>query len=211
MHPVETDHAHGAVRVNDHYDRVTMAFHWTTLGLLALMFWTAWARAENGPGGHAAWLLETHRSIGVLLWLLTLARIGWKAAAGRAPPLPATIGKVQRRIARGLQGTLYALLVLQPMTGFLHSIWRGRPFAVLGSTFPAIVARDTVLSHLFHEVHETGGIVLLALIGLHAGAALYHGIVRRDGVLGSMLPQRRSLEGHHGRCWPHGKQATGRE
>jgi cytochrome b561 len=38
------------------------------------------------------------------------------------------------------------------------------------------------------QVHETGAWLLLALIGLHAGAALFHALVLRDRVLQRMLP-----------------------
>ena len=41
---------------------------------------------------------------------------------------------------------------------------------------------------MFVEAHELGGKALLTLIGLHAGAALFHRLVLRDGVLQRMLP-----------------------
>jgi cytochrome b561 len=36
--------------------------------------------------------------------------------------------------------------------------------------------------------HEFGAKALVVLIGLHAGAALFHGLVLRDVVLQRMLP-----------------------
>ena len=63
---------------------------------------------------------------------------------------------------------------------------------------------DTAIRGLFQEAHEIGAKALLALIGLHAGAALFHGLVLRDGVLQRMLPSsraaragRRMLVGKH--------------
>jgi cytochrome b561 len=38
-------------------------------------------------------------------------------------------------------------------------------------------------------VHETVGLLLLGLIALHAAAALYHHLWRRDDTLEAMLPQ----------------------
>jgi cytochrome b561 len=39
------------------------------------------------------------------------------------------------------------------------------------------------------RLHEFGVWMLLALIGLHAAAALFHGLILRDGVLQRMLPR----------------------
>ena len=44
------------------------------------------------------------------------------------------------------------------------------------------------IHRLFAEAHEFGAKALVALISLHAGAALFHGVVLRDGVLQRMLP-----------------------
>jgi cytochrome b561 len=37
-------------------------------------------------------------------------------------------------------------------------------------------------------VHVTLAFILIGLIGIHVAAALYHGIVRRDGVISRMWP-----------------------
>ena len=47
---------------------------------------------------------------------------------------------------------------------------------------------------LFVEAHAIGAKALMALIGLHAGAALFHRLVLRDGVLQRMLPRRTKLK-----------------
>jgi cytochrome b561 len=44
--------------------------------------------------------------------------------------------------------------------------------------------------HAFHAAHELGAIALLAVVGLHGSAALFHTLVRRGGVLERMLPGR---------------------
>ena len=55
---------------------------------------------------------------------------------------------------------------------------------------PAVMERNKDFTHLFHDVHETSATVLLVLIGLHTLAALFHALVRRDGVLRTMTPFR---------------------
>jgi len=174
------------------YDRVSIGFHWMTSLLLIAMFGSAWALRGAEDAGSAARLLALHRSTGVLIWLVTLSRLGWRLLVTLPPALPATVGTAQRIAAKANQAALYALLLLQPITGFLQSVWRGKPFQLFGVLFPAVAPRNKPLTHLFENVHETCAILLLALIGFHALAALFHGFIRRDGVLETMLPKRRS-------------------
>ena len=172
----------------DRFDHVSMTFHWATLLLIAAVFATAWARQSASDGDSAEALLTLHRSIGGALWIGTLARLIWKQSKGHSPHLPHTLSRIQRFMARSTQYALYILLLLQPATGFAQSIARGKPFELLGGMIPAMMARDKLLVHLAHDVHETTAWVLLGLIGLHALAALAHHFILRDGVLRSMLP-----------------------
>lgn len=172
------------------YDSISISFHWATSLLLGAMFCSIWAWEGADGAVSAARLLTLHRSIGVLLWFVTLLRILWRVLIGATPSLPPQVSTAQYVAARTNQLGLYTLLILQPITGFLESIWRGKPFGLFGATFPAIAPRDKNLSLLFHRVHETCATALLVLIGLHALAALFHSLVRRDGVVQAMLPVR---------------------
>ena len=176
---------------NDRFDAVTISMHWASLLLLVAIFAAAWPGGNASSEAAADSLLLIHRSAGVLLWALTLARLAWKYSLGRPAALPPTMGRAQRTMARANEYGLYGLLALQPITGFLQSALRGRPFPLLGFTFPALVERHRGLTKIFHGTHEVGAWALLILIGLHAAAALFHHFVLRDGVLRAMLPARR--------------------
>jgi cytochrome b561 len=181
----------GPVRRPDRFDAVTMTMHWGTLVLLVGTFVAAWTFGRATDTATAERALLVHRSTGALLWGLTLSRLGWKHSFGRTAALPHTVGRLQRAAARATEYGLYILLVLQPITGLLQSVLRGKPFPLLGFTFPAVVARDHALTKLFHNIHEISAWALLALITLHASAALFHHFVLRDRVLRAMLPRRR--------------------
>jgi cytochrome b561 len=180
-------HEDGTARA-DRFDGVSMAIHWATLLLIVGVFTTAWLRGSASDGETAAALLNAHRSFGGALWLLTLVRLLWKAGMARTPALPATVGRRQHLLARANEAALYALLLLQPLTGFLQSIARGKPFALLGADVPVLMAKDKAFGHIVHEIHERGAWALLILIGLHALAALAHHFLMRDNVLRAMLP-----------------------
>jgi cytochrome b561 len=175
----------------DRFDGVSMAIHWATLLLIIGIFATAWMRGYASDGDTAALLLNTHRSLGGALWLLTLIRLVWKAGMAHTPKLPITVGPRQHLIARANEAALYALLILQPLTGFLQSIARGKAFTLLGADVPILMAKDKAFGHAAHDIHERGAWALLILIGLHASAALAHHFLMRDNVLRAMLPDLR--------------------
>jgi cytochrome b561 len=170
------------------YDGVSIGLHWLTLLLIILLFGTAWVREQASDGDSAALLLRLHRSIGLLIWLVTLGRLAWKFGAARMPRLPGSMPRVQRWTARANEAALYALLIVQPMTGVLQSIARGKGVVLIVGLLPVVMARDKALTHLAHGIHETGATLFLGLIALHTLAALAHGLVLRDGVLHTMLP-----------------------
>jgi cytochrome b561 len=54
---------------------------------------------------------------------------------------------------------------------------------------PALIGTDRSLARQLLAVHQAVGFSLLALIALHASAALYHHFWRRDDALDAMLPR----------------------
>jgi cytochrome b561 len=96
--------------------------------------------------------------------------------------------RLQQQIAKLNEYGLYGLLLVQPLSGLAMMLSRGRPFTLFFWQVPALLDRAPTVSSLFRSVHEIGAWGLLALISLHAAAALLHGFVLRDGVLQRMLP-----------------------
>ena len=87
--------------------------------------------------------------------------------------------------------TIYALLVLVPVTAFLGAWLEGHPLTVLvlGNIQP-LIPESRQLGLVLANLHGWLADVLIWLAGLHAAAALYHHFWRRDTVLLSMLPRR---------------------
>ena len=59
---------------------------------------------------------------------------------------------------------------------------------IVGLGLSTLVPRSDDLAEAAKAVHYWAGLALIALVALHLGAALFHGAVRRDGVLGRMWP-----------------------
>jgi len=171
------------------FDQVTIILHWLTLLLVAGQLTTAWLMSQAGDdGAAAARVLTVHRTMGLVTWCVVAVRLAWRAGFAHKPPLPASLSKLQRLAARLNACALYALLLLQPVTGLGDTLCRGRPFALVIWRVPALLHTDKPVFHALHALHEWGAVALLALIGVHTTAALLHGVVLRDGVLQRMLP-----------------------
>jgi len=173
------------------YDPVLKSVHWATVALIAGMLATVWLAHSATSRGQHEQLIELHRSLGLAVLGLSLFRLGWRWRA-RVPRLPADLPRLQAAGARAVHAMLYALLILQPLLGLVHSNAHGVRVSFFGLlTLPALVARDKWLAKQALAAHEAVATVLLVVIGLHAAAALFHHFVRRDDVLLSMLPRRR--------------------
>ena len=86
---------------------------------------------------------------------------------------------------------MYVAMVATPVLGVLMHWWKGRAIAFFGLfSLPSPFAPATALAKLLEEAHEVSAHVLMALVALHAAAALFHHYVLKDGVLGRMSPRR---------------------
>jgi cytochrome b561 len=175
----------------DSYDRIMKVVHWLTLLLIAAAFVVVWASHAAGNREQSALLVQLHRSIGVTIFALMLFRLAWRWNA-RIPPLPAELPVFQKFAARATEYFLYVLLLLQPALGLLNTNARGQRvnFYFLGE-LPPVIGPDKVLAKQAMAAHEFVAYLLVALIALHAAAALFHHFVRRDHVLKAMLPSCR--------------------
>ena len=179
----------GAAVESECFDRTSIALHWFTVVLIVAQFASAWLREAVGhEAGLAVVLLTMHQTTGMLTWSMVLARLVWRHCFAYLPPFPQSMPKLQQWIAKANEYGLYALLVVQPITGLGNVLFHGRPFTLLIWEVPVLLAPDTAIRGLFVAAHEFGAKALVVLIGLHAGAALFHGLVLRDGVLQRMLP-----------------------
>jgi cytochrome b561 len=171
------------------FDQISIALHWLTVLLIVFQFASAWLReAVDHETGFAVAILTAHQTTGVATWIVGLARLVWRHNFAYLPPFPESMPRLQQSIAKANEYGLYALLFVQPITGLGNVLFRGRPFEFFIWEVPALLEPNPAIRSLFVAAHELGAKALLALIGLHAGAALFHRLVLRDGVLQRMAP-----------------------
>jgi cytochrome b561 len=173
------------------YDPLTIVLHWTTLALVLVQLASAWLIDHGGSREAGALALTVHRSSGSVLWLIVVLRLIWRFTCMKLPPFPTGMGRLHIAGVHLSEYGLYLLLLAQPLTGLADTLLRGRPFALFVWTIPALLARDKPLAALAHLAHVAGAWALIALVTVHALAALTHRFVLDDGVLESMTGARR--------------------
>jgi superoxide oxidase len=173
------------------FDHVSIALHWLTVLLIIIQFASVWAiEAAGDKSALEATLLSLHMTSGVLTWCVVVVRLIWRHYFAHLPPFPPSMPKFQQTIAKANEYGLYLLLLTQPITGIARVLLRGRPFDLFFWQVPALFEENDSIRHIVAETHEFGAKALMVLVGLHAGAALFHYLILRDGVLQRMLPLR---------------------
>jgi len=172
----------------ERYGPLPMLLHWVVVVLIIAQVALANVAEDLPDGIEKLAAISRHKSIGVLVLLLALVRIGWKLA-NPGPRLPAGLPAWQRRGAAASHGLLYLLLVLQPLSGWMMSSAKNYPVSFFGAfQLPGLVAPSEGAYEFAHEAHEILGTLLLVTALVHAAAALYHHFVLKDDVLRRMLP-----------------------
>jgi len=135
-------------------------------------------------------LVSWHRPIGIAILVLAVIRL-WNRFLNPAPALPASVPPAQRLAAMASQWLLYGLMFAMPLIGWGMLSAAGYPIVLFGSLqLPPILPHDPYLFACLREAHTVGAFLFFAVVVLHIAAALFHGLIRRDGVLSSMTTGR---------------------
>ena len=179
----------------DKLSGVTIALHWMValamIGMLGVGFYMV---------NVEAWFLYPwHKSIGVLIFVIALARVAWRVRNGW-PPAAGQSSRFEQLAAKSVHWTLIVCTVAMPVTGMIFSGASGHGFGTLGVTIvPArhnplqgadVIPYSAAWSDVGQGLHSALAYLLLAAIALHIAGALKHHVVAKDGTLRRMLGAR---------------------
>ena len=175
--------------MSEHYTRTAVALHWFVGALVLTALTIGWIMGDMHTSPLKVELFSWHKWIGITVLALFFVRVLWRLRHPAPPLLP--MAAWQHYAAQAAHGMLYALLLVQPLTGWLYSSAAGHSVVYLGLVrLPDLVGKNPVLAPSLREVHETGAWLLAVFIGLHALAALKHHYVDHDDSLRRMLRWR---------------------
>lgn len=172
----------------EHYDGVTKTFHWLIFALVAVQYLLGFTMPEIHRNPPPPQLLNSlHMSLGTLILVLILARFVWRL--GHPVPQLAELPRWQQNAAVAVHLLLYAILVVDPVLGWIGANAHGWSVTVFGViTLPDLVVNHSPIGRQLSDLHITLAYVLLGVIGLHVLAAFYHYFITRDRVMQRMLP-----------------------
>ena len=101
------------------YTAVAIALHWAIALLIIGMIAVGWIMdaMPGGPGSPKIAIIQIHKSVGITILLLTIARIIWRIM--NPPPAEPPMPKWQSLLASGVHILLYVLMLAMPLTGWI--------------------------------------------------------------------------------------------
>ena len=171
------------------YDRGYKWLHWSMAVLILLMFMAGFGFADAQTDDEHMIMLIGHSSIGTVLSLLLILRISKRFVHRSVKPIQ-PLPVLQQYAAKAVHLGLYACMIFIPVSGYLTASMHPLPvqvFSIFNISQGAADAASEQSFNLLRQVHEYGIQLIMLLLVLHIGAALYHKFVNKDGVLASML------------------------
>lgn len=170
------------------YGGAAKTLHWLIVLLLIAQFIFAWTMPHIGRDTPVTTLISLHFTFGIIILTVAVVRLFVRLTQGE-PPQTDVLPRWQIQSAHVVHWLLYLLLFVVPILGWINASYRGMPIVMFGLELPHLVATRAAGWGWTGDVHGLlANYVMLALVGLHVLAALYHHVIRRDGVLRRMLP-----------------------
>lgn len=178
------------------YTTVAITLHWLIALAIVGMIFGGWYMSDLPDGAPGQYFLyQMHKSIGITILLLTVARIIWRAM-NPPPPLPEDMNGLEKTASHLVHVGFYGLMIVMPLTGWLYSsvsIKLDVPTVLFGliswPDVPFVSGLKTEAgSGVVNFIHSKLAWVALGLLALHVAGALKHEFSAEEGVLKRMLP-----------------------
>ncbi|MBO1077290.1 cytochrome b [Roseomonas marmotae] len=162
-------------------------FHWVMAACILAMLFIGVGMVSTISTRYLT-LLSIHKPLGIAILVLALLRLVLRLRRG-APSLPDDLPEPMKLAAHLSHVALYALMIAMPLLGWAMLSAEGVPVLLSSSVrLPPIAPQGLELYALFRSAHGYLAYAFFAVILLHLGAALYHAMIRRDRVFGTMAP-----------------------
>ncbi len=171
------------------YRPLARALHWIVAAIILAMIPAGIVMLTPGLDRPLQNLLFTfHKNMGVVVLILILWRLGYRALHA-PPPLPASVAPWQQRVAGLTHVLLYAAVLVMAVSGYVRVVAGGFPLEFWDAIgVPRLVPKSETLAGVAKTVHWAAHYAVILLVALHVGAALQHAFIKRDGVFQRMWP-----------------------
>jgi cytochrome b561 len=167
------------------FSPLSRVLHWLMALMIVAMLFIGTGMAASVSERYR-FLIAIHRPLGLAVLILVAIRLV-NRLINPPPPLPDNLPPLQRVAAKASHVLLYALMFIIPLLGWGMLSAAPYPVVIYGSLrLPPILPQNPVLYSWLRELHGDFAYLLFAVFLVHLGAALMHGLIRRDGVFESM-------------------------
>lgn len=171
----------------ERYGTVAIAMHWVTaLAVFGLLI-SGFRAADMVDLAAKASILRVHAVVGISVLLLTVLRALWWWLVDRKPADPAGTPRWQAVSAHIVHGLFYVVIAGMAASGIGMMVLSGAGKVLFGGSAATLPDFTLFAPRIPHGL---GGRLMIALILVHVGAALYHQFVLRDRVLARMWSGR---------------------
>lgn len=186
-----------ASAASSRYSAVAIALHWT-IALAIVMQVVLAGRMEGPPSPITFAVTQLHKSVGITILFLSLARLAWRLSHP-APPLPPDLARWEAVLAKAVHWGFYVIMIGMPLTGWLM-VSASRiavPTLLYGVIpwphVPGVAELAPGAKHLWFKVaqtsHHTLAKGIYVLLALHVAGALKHQLFSDDEpILSRMAP-----------------------
>lgn len=167
------------------YGCIAKYFHWLMaillIGMLIFGFFL-----DDIPKEYKGLAFTIHKLTGLFILFLAVLRLIW-TTINLKPSLPLDILPWQRFFERFIHYSLYVLIIVMPLAGFLGAVAGGRPPRLGPIVFSLPINKSENVSSLAFFFHDKIAILLIIFISIHVLAAFYHHFIKADDVLRRMV------------------------
>jgi len=172
------------MKQNNTFHPALRAIHWLMAAAIMAMLFIGVAMVATVSSLHSL-LVAIHKPLGLMILLLVIVRL-WLRFTTAKPALPAALPGWQKLLAHLSHWALYAMMLAQPLIGWAMLSAAGYPVTLGNVVLPPVVAVSNDAYALLRPLHSWVALALFLTVMLHLAAALFHGLILRDGVFSSM-------------------------
>lgn len=167
------------------YHPILVALHWLMVPmiLLALIAGSVMLDALPNSDPQKVQGLMGHMTMGMLLGVLLILRLATRSMTAK-PPHASTGNAILDKVGVWTHWIFYLLIAGMVLSGLATALGAGLfPIVFGGSGDPLPATFDNLPQRAAHGIISS---LLIGLIALHVGAALYHQFMLKDGLLKRM-------------------------
>ena len=168
------------------YNRYSRWLHWAIAGLILFMVFLGWRIDPHDA--HVVAIASLHKSVGILILLLSFVRLGLRFVYKAPPSVPGP--KWEHAAAHSLHALFYVVMIGMPLSGWAMVSTSAREIPFFGIPWPHLPVPQTHDTHEFFEnIHGLiAKLLIYGMIPLHVAAALKHQFIDKDAVVEHMVP-----------------------